>query len=145
MFFKSLAFAFLFSGILYAQTNVISTESENLTIEMDESIQKLLKEKEVAICETPPPPLLPVKEFCRGARIQVFYSKNRQESEVKLKELKSLFPDTFSNWEYVSPDYKVKLGYFSSREEAQSTLTKARRAFPSALIVEETIRCHLVD
>ncbi len=141
---KSVVFIFLFSGIAFAQTNVVTTESENLTIEMDESIQNLIKEKEVAFCNAPPPPPL-VKEFCHGARIQVFYSKNRQESEAKLKELKTLFPDEFSNWEYVSPDYKVKLGYFSSREDAQSTLTKARRAFPSALIVEETVRCHLVD
>lgn len=144
MCFKSVAFVFLFSGIAFAQTNIITTESENLTIEMDESIQNLLNEKEAEICHTPPPPP-PVKEFCRGARIQVFYSKNRQESEAKLKELKSLFPEEFSNWEYVSPDYKVKLGYFNSREEAQSTLNKARRAFPSALIVEETIRCNLVN
>ncbi len=145
MCLKSVVFVFLFSGIAFAQTNIITTESENLTIEMDESIQKLIKEKEVEICHTSTPPPTPVKEFCRGARIQVFYSKNRQESEAKLKELKTLFPEEFSNWEYVSPDYKVKLGYYKSREEAQSTLNKARRAFPSALIVEEILRCHLVN
>lgn len=144
MRFKSLLFIFLFSGIAFAQTNIIQTDSGNLTIEMDESIQNLIQEKEVEICHTSPPPP-PVKEFCRGARIQVFYSKNRQESEAKLKELKSLFPNEHSQLEYISPDYKVKTGYFKSRESAESMLKKTRKAFPSALIVEETFRCHLVD
>jgi len=133
----------VFSGFLVAQSNVINTEYGNLTIEWEKSLEELMEEKE--ICTSPPPPPVKKPEFCRGARIQVFYSKNRSEAEEKLKETKSLFPGEFSNLEYNSPDYKIKLGYFESRESANSTLNKVQRAFPSSLVVEERVRCVLID
>ena len=135
----------IFSNFLFGQDNVVTTESGNLTIEWDKSLEKHMASKEKEICLTDEPQPVVEPEFCRGARIQVFYSKTRSEAETKLKELKSLFPSEFSNLEYISPDYKVKLGYFESREAAQSSLNKARRVFPSALVVEEVIRCKLLD
>src|SRR5690554_3211351 len=128
MQFKLAAFALFISGILFAQTSVVTTQSGNLTIKWSESLQALMTEKES--CTPPPPPEEKRKEFCRGARIQVFYSKSRSEAEQKLSEAKTLFPDLYANLIYNSPDYKVQVGYFESREAAESTLRKARRNFP---------------
>ncbi len=141
---KLAAITLLFSGITFAQTQVVTTQSGNLSIEWEKSLEELMVSKEKEFCADNTI-IEPKREFCHGARIQVFYSKNRSDAEQKLKELKSLFPGEFSNWEYVSPDYKVKLGHFESREAAQSILNKAKRNFPSALIVEETVRCSLID
>lgn len=140
---KLAAFTFLLSGILLAQTHIVTTQSGNLSIEWEKSLEQLMTEKES--CTPPPPPPIEIPEFCRGARIQVFYSKNRSDAEQKLKEVKSLFPGEFANLEYISPDYKVKIGYFESRETAQPILNKAKRNFPSSLVVEETVRCNLID
>lgn len=146
MQFKLFVIIFSLSGILLAQTNIVTTEYGNLTIEWDKKLEDHLASKEKEICLSDDPnPIEVIPEFCRGARVQVFYSKSRSEAESKLKELKSLFPNEFSNLEFNSPDYKVKMGHFESREAAQSILNKARRAFPSALIVEETVRCSLID
>ena|SRR5690606_18055739 len=145
MQFKLALITFLLAGILFAQTNVVTTESGNLTIEWEKKLEDHIASKEKEICISDPPQPVEIPEFCRGARVQVFYSKSRSEAESKLKELKGLFPTEFSNMEFNSPDYKVKLGHFESREAAQSTLNKARRTFPSALIVEETVRCSLID
>lgn len=142
---KLAVISFLFTGILFAQTNVVTTESGNLTIEWEKKLEDHLASKEKEICLSDIPEPIEAPEFCRGARVQVFYSKSRSEAESKLKELKGLFPNEFSNLEFNSPDYKVKLGHFESREAAQSILNKARHIFPSALIVEETIRCSLID
>lgn len=125
----------LLSGILFSQTNVVTSEYGNLTIEWEKSLEELIEEKENEVCPATVNLPEPKPEFCRGARIQVFYSKNRSEAEEKLKEIKSLFPSEFSNLEYNSPDYKIKLGHFESRESAQNMLNRARRAFPSSLIV----------
>lgn len=135
----------VFSGFLFSQTNVVTSEYGNLTIEWEKSLEEWMEQKENQVCSTAPSLPEPTPQFCRGARIQVFYSKNRSEAEEKLKEIKSLFPSEFSNLEYNSPDYKIKLGHFDSRESAQTMLNRARRAFPSSLIVEETIRCSLID
>ncbi len=141
---KLAAFTFLFSGILLAQTHIVTTQSGNLSIEWEKSLEELMVSKEKEVC-TDNTIIEPKREFCRGARIQVFYSKNRSDAEQKLKEVKSLFPGEFANLEYISPDYKVKIGYFESRETAQPILNKAKRNFPSSLVVEETVRCNLID
>lgn len=145
MQFKLTLITFLLTSILFAQTNITTTEYGNLTIEWDKKLEDhvVSKEKEMCISDDPEPVVIP--EFCRGARVQVFYSKSRSEAESQLKELKDLFPKEFSNLEFNSPDYKVKIGHFESREAAQTLLKKARRNFPSALIVEETVRCSLID
>src|SRR5690606_41923232 len=94
---KLSAIAFLFSGFLLAQSNVVTSEYGNLTIEWEKSLEELMEEKENEVCTATVSLPEPKPEFCRGARIQVFYSKNRSEAEAKLKELKSLFPGEFSN------------------------------------------------
>ena len=129
-----------------AQTNYVSETSGNLTIEYEESLQKIISEKENAICDVfePPPPLPPVKEICDGARVQVFYSKSRSEAEQKLKEAEQLFPNQYVNLVYHSPDYKVYVGYFESRNDAALTLSKAKRNFPASFIYNERFRCNLI-
>jgi len=126
----------------FAQSKMVAHNYGNLKIEWSDSLDKLMAEKEIC---TPPPPPKPKPEFCQGARIQIFYSKNRIEAEEKLSEAKSLFPDLYSNLIYNSPDYKVQVGYFESREAAQSTLRKAKREFPASFIFEERIRCSLLE
>jgi hypothetical protein len=61
---KNLFFTFVFLiGIFsFAQNSIITTEG-NLKIEWDESIKNLM-------AECPPP--REEKEFCQGARVQVF-------------------------------------------------------------------------
>lgn len=135
----------LLSLSTFAQTNFVSDVSGNLTIEYDESLQKIISEKENAICKTIEPEILPpVREFCEGARVQVFYSKSRAEAEQKLKEVKSLFPNLYANIVYHSPDYKVHIGYFESRNDAAPTLNKAKRNFPASFIYNERFRCSLL-
>jgi|SRR5690606_10682264 len=131
---------FIVSIIGFAQ-NSVKTKEGNLTIEWEESIKNLIAEKENVTCIIEPER----PEFCQGARVQVFYSKNREEAEQKLAEAKSLFPGLYANLIYNSPDYKVRVGYFESREAAESTLRKAKRDFPASFIYEETIRCSLLD
>jgi|SRR5690606_25911094 len=131
----------------FAQTNYVSETSGNLTIEFDEVLQKIMSDKENAICNTTPlpPPVSPVNEICDGARVQVFYSKSRVEADQKLKEVKQLFPNLYSNVVYHSPDYKVHVGYFESRNAAASTLNKAKRNFPASFIYNERFRCSLIQ
>lgn len=131
-------------ALAFSQDNYVSDSSGNLTIEYDAALQKIMTEKENVICETSPPPPPPVKEFCDGARVQVFYSKSRSEAEQKLKEVKALFPNLYANVVYHSPDYKVHVGYFESRNDAASILNKAKRNFPASFIYNETFRCSLI-
>lgn len=145
MKFGILSIFILLSSYGFSQTNYVSETSGNFTIEYDAALQKIMSEKENVYCPEPPPSPSPVKEFCEGTRVQVFYSKSRSEAEQKLKEVKALFPDLYSNVVYHSPDWKVHVGYFESRNAAASTLNKAKRNFPASFIYNEVFRCSLLD
>lgn len=132
---------FLFAGIGLGQNRIITSNFGNLTIQWDESVQKMVQAEN---CPADPPDELK-SEYCRGSRIQLFYSKDRKEAEEMLKSAKSYFPELIVNLDYVSPDYKVKAGYFSSRESARESLKKAKLKFSSSLIVDETVRCSMID
>lgn len=132
---------FLIAGIGLGQNRIVTSNFGNLTIQWDESIQKMVQAEN---CPTEQPEEIK-SEYCKGSRIQLFYSKDRKEAEEKLKSAKSYFPELIVNLDYVSPDYKVKAGYFSSRESAQESLKKAKLRFSSSLIVDETVRCSLID
>lgn len=132
---------FLFAEIGLGQNRIITSNFGNLNIQWDESIQKMVQSEN---CPADPPEEIK-PEYCRGNRIQLFYSKDRKEAEEMMKSAKSYFPELIVNLDYVSPDYKVKAGYFSSRESAQESLKKAKFRFSSSLIVDETFRCSLID
>jgi len=135
------AILFLFAAIGFGQNRIITSNFGNLTIQWDESVQKMVQAK-----NCPTELLEEIKpEYCKGSRIQLFYSKNRKEAEEMLGSAKSYFPELIVNLDYVSPDYKVKAGYFSSRENARESLKKAKLKFSSSLIVDETVRCSLID
>ncbi|MFA7687883.1 MAG: SPOR domain-containing protein [Moheibacter sp.] len=137
--------ASLFATVAFSQDNYVSETSGNLTIEYDAALQKIMTEKENAICVVPEEEKEVKKpEFCNGVRVQVFYGKSRQEAEAKLKEVKTLFPNLHANVVYHSPDYKVHLGYFESRNDAAATLNRAKRNFPASFIYNETFRCSLI-
>lgn len=130
---------------LNAQEKTVITEYENLTIEWDNDIQELVEEKLAENCNDNPPPPPVLNEYCNGNRIQLFYTKDRTEAEIRLKEAKSIYPGEKVNLDFVSPEYKIKLGYFSSRESANEKLTEIRRVFKTALITEEKVRCFLIN
>lgn len=131
-------------SLVFSQDNYVSETSGNLTIEYDLALQKIISEKENTVCAEDEKEEEKKPEFCNGARVQVFYSKSRSEAEVKLKEAKVLFPNLYANVVYHSPDYKVHVGYFESRNDAASTLSRAKRNFPASFIYNETFRCSLI-
>lgn len=145
-FFLIITFSVL--TISWGQTMETEKISDNLSIELDSRIQNILSEKEK--CETSPEPgLLPPvprsSQFCDGRRIQIFYSKNRKDAEGKFEEAKLLYPELLPTFQFIAPDYRVKLGYFETQEKAEDTLKTIKVNFSSSLIVWEKFRCNLLD
>lgn|SRR5690554_3887832 len=115
----------------------------NLTIEWTLPVQQLYITAEDRNCFPGDHP--PAAEYCAGNRVQLHYGKDRNEAEKKLKEARALFSERIVNLDYEQPDYKVKVGYFSSRETAQKFLNQAKLRFPSSLVTNEQIRCILIS
>ena len=121
---KNTSFSILIFTILFSQ-NIFSQTSKTI-IEQDEKIEKLLQEKRknnsgITIND----------KF----KIQIFFGTIEESKKILLafKKEFSLIDGTiiFSN-----PSYKVWVGSFKSKIEAEKSLINIKKKYPSAVIIE---------
>ncbi len=69
-----------------------------------------------------------------GYRVQVFSSNNqrvaKKESETVRNKLRTAFPGVGVYRMFLSPFWKVRVGSFNSREDAQAFCNRIKRKFP---------------
>ena len=73
-----------------------------------------------------------------GFTIQV-YSGRREEALNAKKTLTSALPDLESEVQFTEPIFRVKVGKYFTRVEAQQDYTAVKRYFPAAIIIPEKI------
>lgn len=117
--FSILIITFLFSQIIFSQTS-------KTIIEQDEKIEKLLQEKRknnsgITINDT--------------FKIQIFFG-NIEESKKILLAFKKEFPLLDGTIIFSNPSYKVWVGSFKSKIEAEKSLINIKKKYPSAVIIE---------
>jgi hypothetical protein len=78
--------------------------------------------------------------FIQGYRLLVYNGKNRDEANMAKSTVYKSIPGLPVFTEYKQPYFKVKVGNFFERLEAQPYLVKLREAFPNLLLVPEPIR-----
>jgi len=77
-----------------------------------------------------------------GYRIRVFYDSAptaRQRSEGIAGALRSQFPGTGVYRTFESPNYKVTVGDFRTKDEALRIYNALKKSYPTAFIIKETI------
>lgn len=75
-----------------------------------------------------------------GWRVELFSSSDRLQSEQKAREAAELFKEESVYVQFDHPYYKVRVGNFTDRKEAEKLLSKARRSgFSSANVVKAMI------
>jgi hypothetical protein len=121
---KILSFSILFATLLFAQ-NIFSQTSKK-TIEQDEKIEKLLLEKRknnsaITIND----------KF----KIQIFFG-NIEESKKTLLAFKKDFLLIDGTIVFSNPSYKVWVGSFKSKIEAEKSLIQIKKKYLSAVIIE---------
>ena len=121
---KIIAFSILIFTILSSQ-NIFSQTTKTI-IEQDQKIEKLLQEKRknnsgITIND----------KF----KIQIFYG-NIDESKKTLIAFKKEFILLDGTIIFSNPSYKVWVGSFKSKIEAEKTLINIKKKYPSAVIIE---------
>ena len=77
-----------------------------------------------------------------GYRIRVFYDNGpqaRARSEGIAATLRRQFPGTGVYRSFESPNYKVSIGDFRSKDEAQAIFNALKGSYPTAFIIKESI------
>ena len=74
-----------------------------------------------------------------GFRVQIYSGANRSEAYAEQARFKNLYKgiDTYINYE--EPNYRVKVGDFRSRSEAQALMQCLRRQFNNVFVFTEEI------
>jgi hypothetical protein len=121
---KITPFSILIFTILFSQ-NIFSQTTKRI-IEQDEKIEKLLQEKRknnsgITIND----------KF----KIQIFFG-NIEESKKTLLAFKKEFSLLDGTIVFSNPSYKVWVGSFKSKIEAEKSLINIKKRYPSAVIIE---------
>jgi len=120
----SIVFMLLFSIINYAQ------QKEGIVkIESSTNIDKVISQKKTYNKNL---------KSINGFKIQVFYGNEKNSYKVK-DEFNTIFEDIPAKIVFSSPQWKVQVGNFKTRLEADKTLLEIKKEYPSAIIVPTEI------
>jgi hypothetical protein len=81
------------------------------------------------------------RRFIDGFTIQV-YSGRREEALNAKKTLANSLPKLDCDVQFTEPIFRVKVGKYYSRMEAQQDYTAVKRYFPAAILIPEKISVH---
>jgi hypothetical protein len=79
------------------------------------------------------------RKFIDGFTIQVYSGLKREEAMNAKKKVVTDIGDLSAELEYTQPKFRVRVGSYFSRLEAQRDLMRLKRPFPNAILVPEKI------
>lgn len=77
-----------------------------------------------------------------GFRVEIFFSSAlnaREQSQEKKKEFLSKYPEHRVHIKFISPNFRVRVGDFRTKNEALKLYKKIEKDFPGAFIVPDII------
>ena len=80
-----------------------------------------------------------------GYRIQIFSGSNRKAAYSAQSKFQTKFPETHTYLSYRDPNFKVKVGDFRSRLEAEKMIEEMKPAFGGLFIISEKINLPKLD
>ncbi len=138
--FKLNIFLFLFISCFinhstFAQNITTFNSDSSIIITKDKRFDELVnKQKEQNL----------VNQSMRGYRIQIYFGGIRQKaSELKL-DFNSRYPDIQAYISYQQPNFKVRIGDYRNRFDAQKFLKEIEGLYPTSFIVPDDVKLPLL-
>lgn len=79
------------------------------------------------------------RKFIDGFTIQVYTGLKREEALNAKKSLATSFPDLSSEVEYSQPNFRVKVGKYYNRIDAQKDYVMIKKNFPTAIVIPDKV------
>jgi hypothetical protein len=79
------------------------------------------------------------RKFIEGYTIQVYSGLKREDALNAKKVLTTSIPKLESEVQYVQPNFRVKIGRYFTRLEAEKDYQKVKEFFPAAIVVPDKI------
>ncbi len=80
------------------------------------------------------------KKFVDGFTIQIYSGQSREEANVTKQKVAEELSDLIASLQYLQPKWRVSVGNYFSKLEAQKNLVRLKYSFPEAILVPEKIQ-----
>ena len=127
--------ALLLSVNLFAQNNVVFTDSNTVIVHKDPRID-LLVSKQAQINEVTS---RESRKTGRGFRLMIISTNKRDEAIAAKTKIYTYFPELKAYLWHQSPYYKLKAGNFKDRSEAEAYQRKLNVYFPKGVFIMNDI------
>ena len=107
-------------------SNIVVGQNASITINENKKISEILALKKNLEAEN---------KLTVGYTIQLYYGELNEANKI-IREYRNNFDSWPASIEYETPNYKVWVGSFSSRFEADRTRLEIKDKFPSAFILK---------
>ncbi|MEN8248763.1 MAG: SPOR domain-containing protein [Bacteroidota bacterium] len=111
--------------------DILITSQDSTTAPVNETLNYLLDTATTFSKET--------IKYIDGFTIQVYGGDNRELAKNYQLNILRHFPDCEPRMVFEQPNYKVRLGLFYSRLEAQHQFTQVKEVFPKAILIPTRI------
>lgn len=76
-----------------------------------------------------------------GYKIQILVTNNRKEADQILSSAKAKYASLLPVMIYKSPNFRVLMGSYKSKESGLSDLNKVRRSFSNSVLTKQPVLC----
>jgi len=79
------------------------------------------------------------KRFVDGFTIQIYSGQRREDAMNTKQKIIEDTPELIANLQYIQPKFRVTVGHYFTKLDAQKDLTRLKRYFSTAILVPEKI------
>lgn len=133
------------SLLLFFSVAMGQNKKGSLEIVMDPAIDRLQESRLVFMnssTETVVREKTGTKGTALGFRIQIYSGSNRNEAYAAQSRFQQQYSDISTYVSYTQPNYRVKVGDFRSRSEAQAFMREVRKSFPTLFLFTEQVNVY---
>ena len=105
---------------------VRSEPQRDVTEELDQMLADIVKRNEEI-------------EYTSGYTIQIYSGASRENADMVKSEIYKQLPTSRPKVEWVAPNYKVRVGSFLEKIEAQKSYSELKHHFPQAILIPTRI------
>lgn len=80
-----------------------------------------------------------------GYRVMIYFDQDKSKSEQQKAHFISLYDEHKAYVDYVAPNYRVRVGNFRTRLEAEKLKQEILAIFPTAIVIEDKIQLPYVE
>lgn len=134
---------FFVSFLCLCSLNAFSQREHGKVDLIEDAMIPILQQKRIEFATEPDPEPVERKSGTKGTalgfRVQIYTGPSRSEAYAAQSRFQRMYSDISTYVSYTQPNYRVKVGDFRSRSEAQAIMRELRKDFTAVFLFTEQV------